>query len=531
MDILRKTLVVHLSRVPITISDDATNLVHSWQSLQFRLTITFPNENGEHSRDGGALMARMGESDFACMWHKLFHTVRIIPVVVQSQSLLLSHEDKGTSIQWQHEQQQQHEEKEKEGEREKHKRLRKHKEEEEEEDGSRGENFFSFGAPPFWSNPYPNDRNSVSSPSSSSGLTVVAGKALRVMEEPDSNIIMPEATSSSSSDHSTDLKKTIPSCITSVYNFNHTLPDLEDYNDYVTIGYVILLPLISEKEYPNEREKDNKNKKDSIIFRGLLTSEERATIWYRPSSRVLGTCYYRMSVGRVLRCTSVARHTAHLCVLVSVNVRNIFSVPICVQKASFDIFSTWIGDTLGSLSSVPLCSEERAAPRGADLKILELLRQAVTVTPIVVDGFFIPVLLGPGESVGFQFSIRVQPHMCYLLESQSLLELYGKFVKSPPKEVPESDTKGSSSKRSLTSISSPSQSIAATTRVTPSERVSRDELLQVLSWSFTSHVYVYYNIMSSRKDEYYSSSKRGGRSETQSGLHLRHPVRWSMLLP
>ncbi|ORC89249.1 Protein X92 [Trypanosoma theileri] len=523
MDILRKILVVQLSRVATTVNDDATELVHSWQPLQFRLSITFSNENGEHSRDGGALMARMGESDFASLWRKLFHTVRIVPVVVQSQSSELSNEDKGASIQWP--QEQEREEKEEKGEE---KKIKEHEKEE-----SRGDKFFSFGTPPFWSTTSsPMERNSAfSSSSTSSGLTVVAGKILTVVEGPDSNIAIQESLSSISSEHSTDLKKTIPSCITSVYNFNHTLPDLENYNETVTIGYVLLLPLLSEKESPNEKEKEKKNKKDNIILRALIASEEQSMIWYRPSSIVLGTCYYRMPVGKVLQCTSTARHTAHLSVLVNVNVMNIISVPICIQKASFDIFSTWIGDTLGSLSSVPLCSEQRAAPRGADLKALELLRQAVMVTPIVVDDFSIPVLLEPGESVGFQFSIRVQPHMCYLLESHSLLELYGKFVKSPPKEVAEFDTKTSSSKPSVTNVSSPSQSIAATAIVSPPERVSRDELLQVLSWSFTSHVYVYYNIMSSRKDACYSISKQGDGVDTQSGLHLRHPVRWSMLLP
>ncbi|KEG12057.1 Protein X92, partial [Trypanosoma grayi] len=454
MDILRKAIEVKLTRLPTTVDEEPTTLLLSWQPIRFQLTISFFNKEGERGRDGAALLAALGENDFDLMWRKLFHTIRIVPVVVEATASPDSGEIKGPQS------------------------RQPSPSSEQKNAAQHGEIcYFSFEAPAFWGS-----RSAVETASDCElpGVTGPSGRILTLVAESREDDVAAGTASSKAGDLEIGMRGAIPGCITSTYKFNYTLPDLGEFHGSITMGYVLLFTFCGTDSHDSE---------NAVMLNALVPAEERSISWYRPKPVVLGTCYYRANVGQVLRCTSVARRAAHLRVLVNVNVTNVAEVPVLVQQASFDIFSTWIGENLGSLSSVPLWSEQRAGPRGADMRAVELLRRAVTVTPIVVHEFHVPLTLESGESAGFQFVIQVQPYLCHLLESHSLQELYGKFVKSPHREAAEMETRDAL-KCAGTAATNPSSPLASFIN-----GISRDDLLQVLSWSFTSHVYVYYEVI------------------------------------
>ncbi|EAN87205.1 hypothetical protein C3747_21g72 [Trypanosoma cruzi] len=514
MNILHRVLVVEFSRLSEPLDEKGTPLLLSWQSLRFRLTIAFSNVNGELDREGAALMAAMGESDFHLMWRKLFHTVRIVPVILGSaasssagktQNLPEPESRATTASGLQH-----------------------------------GVGcFFSFGVPQFWENRAPAEKNAQFLASS---VMATAGKILTVAAEQCDEAVVAPAEVLKAEMPKPYLKGAVPSHLHCTYTFSYALPELEDFHGPLTLGFVLLLsfPNGSGKGGTDREGDDDFN--DDVLLRALVPVEDQRMAWYRPSYVVLGTCYYRAHVSKLLCCSSEARRVSRYRVLVNVNVVNIAGISVRVQQVFFDIFSTWIGNSLGSLSSVPLWSEQRAGPRSGDLKYIELLRRVVTVTPVVVHEFCAPVMLEPEESMNFQFAIQLLPHLCYLFEPNSLESVYGKFLRGYMEDVAEEEIKTVlsspsgpmhiSSQRITTSSTSVGSLKPVAVATGATDEISCEELLQLMSFTFTSHVYVYYEAISPTSK---ACSEEANRSINGDGIYaslqLRHPVHWSMGLP
>ncbi|ESL11221.1 hypothetical protein TRSC58_01034 [Trypanosoma rangeli SC58] len=507
MDILRRVLAVQFSRLYELLDEEGTPLLLSWQSLRFQLTLTFSNENGEHERDAAALMAALGENDFCRLWWKLLYTVRVLPVVVGAETSPSSSKTHGQRAPSTYGLQQ-------------------------------GVGCcFRYGVPPFWE-----DRTRVESPPAPGAVLnamAAAGRILTVVAEQRDEVAMPPMVVVNSDTPEGKLAGAVPRHLQYTYTFSYVLPELEELHGPLTLGFVLLLPFPSG----GVDKRGAGDESDDVMLRALLSAEERKVGWYRPSFVVLGTCYYQAHVGRLLSCSSVARRVSQYRVLVSVNVVNIAGIPLRVQRASFDIASTWIGEILGSPFSVPLWSEQRAGPRSADLKYVELLRRAVTVTPIVVHEFRVPVALGPEESMNFQFAIQVRPHLCYLLEPHSIGNVYGKFLKGRAKEMadggPNTDVASLTgpthlpSKRSTATFASSGSWMPGAVATGSADGVSREELVQLMSMQFTSHVYVDYEAVSPTGSVYDAEAKSHINREggIYPSLQLRHPVHWSMCLP
>ncbi|RNF27608.1 Protein X92 [Trypanosoma conorhini] len=511
MDILRRLLAVQFWRLSELVDEEGTPLLLSWQSLRFQLTLTLSNENGERNRDGAALMAALGESDFCLLWRKLFRTLRILPVVVGAAAAPSSPgRTQGQAA-----------------------------------PASYGPQHgvgccFRGGVPPFWE-----ERTRVeaapNAQAAASNVMATAGRILTVAAEPrdEVEVEVPRAAVVEAGASEGKPQGAMPRHLSYTYTFSYALPEVEETHRPMTLGFVLLLPFSSggvDKWGAGDAG-------DDVMLRALLSVQEQKMGWYRPSFVVLGTCYYQARVGQLLCCSSVARRVSQYRALVNVNVVNIAGFPLRVRQVAFDISSTWVGESLGSLSSVPLWSEQRAGPRSADLKYVELLRRAVTVTPVAVHEFRVPVVLEPEESMNFQFAIQLRPHLCYLLEPHSLGSVYGKFLKGHAKEVADEERstvlvppRGSApvpSKRG-TAASAPSGLWRPGAVATgAADGVSREELIQLMSMSFTSHVYVHYEAVSPTSNVCGAAAK-GGVHDGEGiypSLQLRHAVHWSMCLP
>ncbi|EKF26953.1 hypothetical protein MOQ_009336 [Trypanosoma cruzi marinkellei] len=514
MNILHRVLAVEFSRISEPLDEKGTPLLLSWQSLRFRLTIGFSNVNGELDREGAALMAALGESDFHLMWRKLFHTVHIVPVILGSAAsppadkthILPELDSRATTAGGlQH---------------------------------GVGSSF-SFGAPQFWEHRAPAEKNVHVS---ASNVMATAGRTLTVVAEQCDEAVVAPAPVLKTEAPKKYLKGAVPGHLHCTYTFSYALPELEDFHGPLTLGFVLLLSFSNGSgKVGTDREGDD-DFNDDVLLRALVPMEDRRMAWYRPSCVVLGTCYYWAHVSKLLCCSSEARRVSRYRVLVNVNVLNTAGISVRVQQVFFDIFSTWIGKSLGSLSSVPLWSEQRAGPRSGDLKYIELLRRAVTVTPVAVHEFCAPVMLEPEESMNFQFAIQLLPHLCYLFESNSLESVYGKFLKGYMEDVAEEEIKTAlsspsgpmhiSSQRITNSYTSVGSLKPATVATGATDEISCEELLQLMSFTFTSHVYVHYEAISPTSKACSEEANKSINGEgIYASLQLRHPVHWSVGLP
>nr|CCD13379.1 unnamed protein product [Trypanosoma congolense IL3000] len=446
MDTLRKIVSVKLERLSAAGDETQDGFVSSWQPLRFKLTAALVNEDGQSDRGVMALMAAAGESDFRLLWHRLFHVLRITPSVTHGCMEQKSHEQNGPH-----------------------------------DLGCLPHRATRNRALP------PDTAGITGEPFTVTAMGMHGGMAVAPV-----TTTLPAAAENAgrTPDGSTG---EIPTHMESVYEFHYFLPDVGGFQDEIVVSFTIMTQFFDESA--------------AEIGHSLVSAGGRTGLLLGPASLALGVCHYRAGVNQPLRCASVSRRVTDICVLSCLTVTNNISAPVEIREVAFDIFSTRVErphdrGAIGSRSP-----EQRLGPCGTDLRALKLLQRAISVTPLLLHEHCLPTTLQPEESICFQFTIRVQPHLCHLFTPVTATRRF---------DASQGET--TNGEREPTAVWRPSC-------VGEAERVPCGELRQVLSQNFTSYLYLHYNPLGAARD--------GSPNEAASAHHrtIRHPLNWSLLAP
>lgn len=179
------------------------------------------------------------------------------------------------------------------------------------------------------------------------------------------------------------------------------------------------------------------------------------------------------------------------------------------------------------ITASPLWGEVRPGANLSSMRTIDLLTKLVTITPVVVGEERPPVVLYPGETYSFEFVIEVLPQLCYLLNPQSLEYLYERHYAVPHGGGPGSGD-GAAGGGGRRSDGAGGGGGAAATFGHGSvvadcygEAVSAAELRGILSHSYLSHLFVYYDLVAG------DGAAGVSGSALDTGLYLRYPARWS----
>ncbi|KAK7195870.1 hypothetical protein NESM_000518500 [Novymonas esmeraldas] len=170
------------------------------------------------------------------------------------------------------------------------------------------------------------------------------------------------------------------------------------------------------------------------------------------------------------------------------------------------------------ITASPLWGEMRPGANFSSMRTIDLLTKLVTITPVVVGEERPPVVLHPGETYSFEFVLEVLPQLCYLLNPQSLEYLYARYYAVPHGEA--SRRPGGHGGGGGAAAFGQGSVVTDCYGVT----VPAAELRGILSCSYVSHLFVYYDLAGGAS---VAPPPCVSDSAHRTGLYLRYPARWS----
>lgn len=472
------------SGAPVT---DVPFTVIPRQPLYIHVTLSFDNTNGGKTGRATALLAQLGETSLAQAWQRLFRRVHLFPFLMERSSDPTA--QKGTSPS---------------GSSPPRSGVAPAS------SSSTGvQGTFVFGVPSCWGT---GELNS-SVDATLCGAPRPIGKVLEAVC--DDIVVAPSPKGSASP---------IPASISSTYSFLFVMPEVEEdlLGFEASLALVLLLPLGQGSEadtaYPTSVTDD---KATLIIMKVLSRSSENPFVgslisrWFGKHTTLFGCGYCPLVVSRALLCQSVTCPLSNDRLVLSLNITNISSQPVVLHGATLDLYSTRVWrspEAKDPTSPFPpqLWAEQRLGASGADMRTIDIMTKIVTVTPMIVSDDRPPFTLHPEEAYSFQFILEVVPQLCYLLNPKSLQYVYAQYQEKAFEEA--QLTASGPSSVIVTGVLSES----SVSRVTDcfGAAVSTNEVVLVLSSSYISHLFVFFDV---------------GRSAPQGngGLHHRLSSKWS----
>lgn len=317
-----------------------------------------------------------------------------------------------------------------------------------------------------------------------------------------------------------------PRAIHSDYEFLFSFPEIDPELFEATdaaLVFVLLLPI-----------SESSDQTVSVLRSLLARSIGFHSIGAATAGLVLGSCVIPVYFTEALACHSTTSPLSNDRLVLNFSLTNVTAKPLQLSSAAFDVHSSRVmGDPHhGATASAAkerdgtLWAEQRPGANLASMRTIDLLTKFVTVTPIVVGEDRPPVVLHPGETYSFQFIIEVVPQLCHLLNPQSLEYVYQRYYTVDPLASPDVATEPPRPpKKSCTPPSSvtaePNAGAAVAVKDCYGCAVTAAEIRTLLSLSYVSHMFVYYDVM---------SDTAGGvnvEPVLPSGLHLRYAAPWS----
>lgn len=261
------------------------------------------------------------------------------------------------------------------------------------------------------------------------------------------------------------------------------------------------------------------------------------------SSLPLGCWYVSLDACDALQCHPVMSPLSNDRFVLNLRITNngLSEGPIVLHGVSFDLHSTTLSSAASPSPSVAgrevhsTRMKRRPGPRGADMRLVDVLNKIITVTPMVISDDKPPFVLQPDETYSFQFVLEVIPQLCYLLNPKSLKYVYerlnqmdaaGAAAASP------ADGVGVGNSSSSSSSMEPFEAISDCF----GQRVKLEEIVSILSSTYTSYFYIYYNLVrdaSPQQQQQQPSPSRSwcglskGRLDSASIVQKKYPVVWS----
>lgn len=363
----------------------------------------------------------------------------------------------------------------------------------------------------------------------------------------------------------------LPKLLESSFTLELALPDLEAASLRgmdTTLAMVVLLPLSFDHMRANApADPDQPSILRSVLARSLgQTHVETAS----SAALVLGSGVVPVEFTEPFLCLTSTSPLSNDRLVLNLSLTNVTASAARLYSTSLDLHSSCVlrdGDGGGGASSLskeeaeshftasPLWGELRPGANLASMRTIDLLTKLVTLTPVVVGEERPPFILHPGETYSFEFVIEVLPQLCYLLNSRSLEYVYERYYAVPHGMTsrPRVDGGAASSGAGERATDGAAAGTASTrgggtatvfsngSVVTDcyGEVVSANELRSLLSYSYVSHLFVYYDLVTegeaaaspqSRFDEQESETVRRSHVSGQThgaGLYLRYPAKWS----
>ncbi|KAI5688489.1 hypothetical protein MNV84_03959 [Leishmania braziliensis] len=377
----------------------------------------------------------------------------------------------------------------------------------------------------------------------------VIGNVLTVAADEGSPRRLPAEASAAGEDVPVDFTgAALPDLLESKYTIELALPDFEAASLRVVdtaLVMVVLLPLCAAGGGGAVEAGDPPLILSSVLARSVGSMQAASAL-------VFGSGVMPVQIMEPLVCVSSTSPLSNDRLVLNLSVTNVTASVARLHSTSFDLHSSCVlcdaaitgGALAGAKQGEPLLTasslwgEMRPGANLSSMRIIDLLTKLVTITPVVVGEERPPVVLYPGETYTFEFVIEVLPQLCYLLNSQSLEYLYERHYAVPHDVVGErgSDSSPSGKRGEGGSRSGGGSSAAATfsrgSIVTDcyGQTVPAAEIRGILSYSYLSHLFVYYDL---GMDDTASNGGSARKPSRVSGLAhstelcLRYPARWS----
>ncbi|KPA84036.1 hypothetical protein ABB37_02167 [Leptomonas pyrrhocoris] len=359
----------------------------------------------------------------------------------------------------------------------------------------------------------------------------------------------------------------LPKLLESNFTVELALPDLEAASLRgmdTTLAMVVLLPLsFDKKRMAGLVNPDQPTILRSVLARSLgQTHVETAAA----AALVLGSGVVPVEFTEPFLCRSSTSPLSNDRLVLNLSLTNVTASAARLYNTSLDLHSSCVlrsGEAIGSggaalskeeaeshFTASPLWGELRPGANLSSMRTIDLLTKLVTLTPVVVGEERPPFILHPGETYSFEFVIEVLPQLCYLLNSHSLEYVYERYYAVPHGTTSRPHDDGSAAAAAAGGGDRPSGD-GATQSTAPrggaatvfsngsvvtdcyGEVVSANELRSLLSYSYVSHLFVYYDLVT---DDGSASSRQGNETVRHphvagqthgGGLYLRYPAQWS----
>ncbi|KAG5501216.1 hypothetical protein JIQ42_06215 [Leishmania sp. Namibia] len=349
----------------------------------------------------------------------------------------------------------------------------------------------------------------------------------------------------------------LPHFLESRYTIELVLPDFEVASlrgHDTALAMVVLLPLCAAGGCSMAPAAIETGDQLSILRSALARSVGQTQVEAAAASAlVLGSGVVPVQLTEPFLCVSSTSPLSNDRLVLNLSLTNVTASAARLYSTSFDLHSSCVlsdasitgGALAGTeqgeahITASTLWGEMRPGANLSSMRIIDLLTKLVTITPVVVGQERLPVVLYPGETYSFEFVIEVLPQLCYLLNSQSLEYLYGRYYAAPHGVVGRRGTHSSPSGISGEGESRGGCAAAAAAATFGhgsvltdcyGQTVSAAELRGILSYSYLSNLFVYYDLAAGDMVSSDSSTTQPARvsgSARSTALCLRHPARWS----
>jgi hypothetical protein len=360
--------------------------------------------------------------------------------------------------------------------------------------------------------------------------------------------------------HASEANAVLPRLLESTFTVELALPDLETASWSgldTTLAMVVLLPL----SFDYTRSGAQVDPGQPSILRSVLarslgqTHVEMAA----SSALVLGSGVVPVEFAEPFLCFTSTSPLSNDRLVLNLSLTNVTASAARLYSTSLDLHSSCVlrdgegGDTSSlpkeeaesHFTASPLWGELRPGANLSSMRTIDLLTKLVTLTPVVVGEERPPFILHPGETYTFEFVIEVLPQLCYLLNSRSLEYVYERYYAVPHGMTSNLRFEGGGGGAgngerpgdgAVQGTPSSSRGSAATAFSKGSvvtdcygEVVSANELRSLLSYSYVSHLFVYYDLVT-EGDATLSPQPRADDVAGHvhgTGLYLRYPAKWS----
>ncbi|KAG5504375.1 hypothetical protein JKF63_04826 [Porcisia hertigi] len=348
----------------------------------------------------------------------------------------------------------------------------------------------------------------------------------------------------------------LPLLLESQYTVELMLPDFEAASLRgldTALAIVVLLPSCAADDGSATTAVAGSGDQPSILRSVLARSVGQTQVEMASASAlVFGSGLVPVQLTEPFLCVSSTSPLSNDRLVLNLSLTNVTCSAARLYSASFDLNSSCMlpdaaitgGGLDGAkpgeprITSSSLWGEMRPGANLSSMRTIDLLTKLVTITPVVVGEERPPVVLYPGETYSFQFVIEVLPQLCYLLNLQSLEYLYERYYAVSHSAVGGrcSDDSSISNRGESGSRGGGRSSAAATfahgSTVTDcyGKTVTAAELRSILSYSYLSHLFVYYDLAPGHTVSDGRSVRQptlGSGLACRSGLCLRYQAQWS----